>query len=107
MRRGLRRLVLTSAVIVAITAVLVILAFLFGPGRGMDGAPNVLDVGQNALRESLEFVGKCGDCAADARYPPGAHRLAGHGSDVAVSSGRTVSSQGTIELPALWYRGTT
>jgi hypothetical protein len=73
----------------------------------MDGAPNVLDVGQNALREPVESVGKCGDCAADAHYTPGAHRLAGHGGDVAVSFGRIASSQGTVELPALWYRGTT
>jgi len=73
----------------------------------MDGAPNVLDVGQNALREPLESVGKCGDRIADARYPSGAHRLAGHGGDVAVSSGRIVSIQGTTALPALWYRGTT
>jgi hypothetical protein len=39
MRRGLRKLVLTSTVIVAITAVLVILALLFGPGGEWVGPP--------------------------------------------------------------------
>jgi hypothetical protein len=39
MRRGLRRLVLTSTIIVAITAVLVILAFVLGPGGEWAGPP--------------------------------------------------------------------